>query len=105
MEDRRARINSVQTGMPAALWALVIIGGLITIAITIFFDVASLRLHIWMTILLSGLLGLMIFLIATLDNPYRGAVSVGPDAMIRVYNQLIAPTTHSALLLLPEPKQ
>ncbi len=102
VEDRRSRINSVETGMPASLWAMVIIGGLITIAVTIFFDIASLRLHIWMTIMVSGLLGLMIFLIATLDNPYRGSVSVGPDALIRVYNQLIAPTTHSPLL--PEHK-
>ena len=101
VEDRRSRINSVETGMPASLWALVIIGGLVTIAVTIFFDVASLRLHIWMTILVSGLLGLMIFLIATLDNPYRGSVSVGPDALVRLYNHLIAPTTHSAPL--PEP--
>ena len=42
-----------------------------------------------MTVLMSGLLGLMIFLIATLDNPFRGRVSVGPESLARVYDTLM----------------
>jgi hypothetical protein len=38
-----------------------------------------------MTGLMGGLLGLMIFLIAVLDNPFRGKVSVEPESMERVY--------------------
>jgi hypothetical protein len=42
-----------------------------------------------MTILFSSLLGLLIFLIAVLDNPYRGKVSVSPEPLERVYQQIM----------------
>ncbi|MGI4798324.1 MAG: hypothetical protein ACRYG8_30635 [Janthinobacterium lividum] len=89
VEARRARLNAVTTGLPGALWALVILGALISITVTLFFDTQSLSMHFWMTVLMSTLLGLMVFLIATLDNPFRGKVSVGPDALSLVYAQVM----------------
>ena len=89
VEARRARLNAVTTGLPGSLWALVILGALISIAVTLFFDTPSLSMHLWMTVLMSGLLGLMIFLIGALDNPFRGEVSVGPDSLRMVYSQLM----------------
>lgn len=90
IEARRARLSAVTTGLPGSLWALVIIGAMISIAVTLFFDTLSLRMHVWMTILMSGLLGLMIFLVGTLDNPFRGKVSVGPGSLELVYAQIMA---------------
>ena len=75
--------------MPKSLWSLVILGGLITLTATLFFDTPSFRMHFWMTTLLSSLLGLMIFLVGTLDNPFRGKVSIGPSSLQRVYEQLM----------------
>ena len=83
VEARRARLESVTSGMPRSLWTLVILGGLITLTVTLFFDTPSLRMHFWMTVLLSCLLGLMVFLIGTLVNPFRGKVSIGPGSMER----------------------
>jgi hypothetical protein len=48
-------------------------------------------MHFWMTVLLSVLLGLMIFLLAAMDHPYLGVVSVGPEAFEVVYDQLMKP--------------
>jgi Protein of unknown function (DUF4239) len=90
-ESRRARLNSVTAEMPGPLWTLVMVGALICIGLTWFFHMASLRMHVWMTILFSGLLGLMIYLVAVLDNPYRGKVSVSPEPMERVYEQVMTP--------------
>lgn len=89
VEARRSRLETVTSGMPASLWSLVILGGLITMTATLFFDTRSFRMHFWMTVLLSSLLGLMVFLIGTLDNPFRGKVSIGPGSMQRVYEQLM----------------
>lgn len=89
VEVRRARLNSIQAGLPASLWALVIIGGLICIVVTFFFDTKSYKMHVWMTTMLSVLLGLMIFLIGTLDNPFRGTTSVGPGPLQLVHSQLM----------------
>jgi hypothetical protein len=54
-----------------------------------FFDVKSFAMHVAMTILLSGLLGLMIYLIGTMDNPFRGKISVTPAALEMLYHQMI----------------
>ena len=95
VEIRRSRLDSVGTSLPRSLWWMVILGAVISITATLFFHTRSYRMHQWMTALMSGLLGLMIFLVATLDNPFRGKVSVSPEALERVYQQV----THSTLQL------
>jgi hypothetical protein len=42
-----------------------------------------------MVLLASSLIGLLIFLTAAMDNPFRGEVSIGPDAFVVVYDQLM----------------
>ena len=92
VERRRGRLNTVTTEMPGPLWTLVIAGAIICIAVSWFFHTASFSIHIWMTTLLSVLLGLIIFLIAVLDNPYRGRLSVTPEPLERVYEQIMTPS-------------
>lgn len=88
-ESRRARLNSVTAEMPGPLWALVLAGAVICIAVSWFFHTGSFSVHFWMTILFASLLGLLIFLIAVLDNPYRGKISVSPEPLERVYQQIM----------------
>jgi hypothetical protein len=40
---------------------------------------------------MASLLGLLLFLIVTMDHPYRGTFSVGPDAFEIVRDQLRGP--------------
>jgi hypothetical protein len=89
VEMRRGRLNAVHSGMPMPIWALVVIGGLLCIATTWFFHTASFLMHVWMTTLTCSLLGLIIFMIAILDNPFRGRVSVSSAPLELVYQQLI----------------
>jgi hypothetical protein len=91
IERRRSRLLSVTSGLSASLWALVLVGAAISIAITWFFHVQKTRLHVWMTVLISSLLGMMIFLLAAMDHPLRGELSVGPEAFELVYDQLMKP--------------
>ena len=48
-------------------------------------------MHLWMTVMFSGVLGLLIFLLAAMDNPFRGQISVSPEAFEMVYEQLMKP--------------
>ena len=89
VEIRRARLDMVTTGLPTILWTLVILGGIISIIVTMFFDTKSFGMHVWMTGLLSALLGLLIFLIGSLDNPFRGEIGVGSDSLQLVYSQIM----------------
>jgi hypothetical protein len=90
-ESRRGRLNSVREEMPAPLWALVLAGAVICIAVSWFVHTERFSAHFWMTLLFSSLLGLLIFLIAVLDNPYRGKVSVSPEPLELVYQQVMSP--------------
>jgi hypothetical protein len=93
VEERRMRLDSVTAGLSPALWALVLFGAFINIAATWFFQIKNATMHFWMTVLLSSLLGLMIFLLAAMDHPFRGALSVSPEALEVVYDQLMKPGT------------
>jgi len=88
VEARRARLNSVHSHMPRALWTLVICGTLITLAVTFFFDTPSFSMHLWLTIFLATLLALMIFLISVLDAPFRGRSGVSPAPLEMVSHEM-----------------
>ena len=91
VELRRIRLKSVVAGLPAPLWSVVLVGAFLNIAVTWFFDMKSQSMHFWMTVVFSGLLGLLIFLLAAMDNPFRGGISISPEAFELPYNQTMKP--------------
>lgn len=91
VQCRRSRLLGVTAGLSGALWALVLIGAAINIAVTWCFHLHNQKMHFWMTALISSLLGLMIFLLAAMDHPYLGKLSVSPQPFQFVYEQLMDP--------------
>lgn len=51
----------------------------------------------WVYDLPNWLIGLMVFMVAALDNPYRGRISVSPEPLERVYQQMERPRQDSRL--------
>ena len=84
---RGRRLQSVRQGLAAPLWTVVFAGAFLSIALTWFFDMKSLSMHSWMTVMLAALLGLLIFMLGALDNPFRGDISVGPGPFDLVYHR------------------
>jgi hypothetical protein len=91
VELRRTRLKSVVAGLPVLLWSVLLVGAFFIVGVSWFFHMRSQSMHFWMTVMLSGLLGLLIFLLAAMDHPYRGGISVGPEAFEMVYEQLMKP--------------
>jgi Protein of unknown function (DUF4239) len=91
VELRRTRLKSLAGGLPVSLWFVLLVGAFFNIAVTWFFHMRSQSMHFWMTVMLSGLLGLLIFMLAAMDHPFRGEISVGPEAFEMVYEQLMKP--------------
>jgi hypothetical protein len=91
MEERRLRVQSVQSGLPATMYMVVIIGAILNIMVSWLFVVENFKLHAILNMLMAALLGLLVFLIAVMDNPFRGEFSVGPDAFESVRDQLMEP--------------
>lgn len=82
---RRKRIQSVQAGLPSALWTVVIIGALFNILLTWMLVLEDVRPHIWLSVVFSAMMGLLIFLTAAMDNPFRGEFSVSASAFEFIY--------------------
>jgi uncharacterized protein DUF4239 len=80
-EERRTRILESSSQIPGTLWAVLILGGIITIAFTYFFAVDSLWNHALMVSALAALIALSLLVILTLNLPYTGDVAVKPEAM------------------------
>ena len=78
IEHRRIRLHSVTTGIPIVMWYVVLVGAIINIALVWLFDMKLIS-HLFLGSLLAFYLGTMIFLIAAMDNPFRGEVSVSPE--------------------------
>ena len=89
-ELRRARMAEVTTGIPAVLWCVVGIGAFLNIVLIWMLDM-EVHVHVILTVVLSLFLGVVIFLVASMDNPFRGEVSVGPDALELVYQTYMIP--------------
>ena len=81
----------VTAGLSGALWALVYIGAGINIAVTWCFHLHNQRMHLWMTAMISSLLGLMIFLLSAMDHPYLGKISVSMEPFQLIYDDLMKP--------------
>jgi hypothetical protein len=84
LEKRRLREYAVTTGIPSVMWYVVIVGAIINIALVWLFDM-KLVTHLFLGGLLSFFLGAVILLIAVMDNPFRGEVSISSEAFETVY--------------------
>jgi hypothetical protein len=89
-ELSRARLSNVSIGLPTVLWWVVAVGAAINIVL-IWMQDMEVHVHMILGAALASILGLVIFLIAQLDNPFRGEVSIGPDAIARVYEDVMKP--------------
>jgi hypothetical protein len=88
VEVRRERLANIATGIPPVLWWVVSLGAILNIMLIWMLNM-EIHVHVILGGMLSLFLGIVIFLIAALDNPFRGEVSVGPDAVQLVYDSLM----------------
>jgi hypothetical protein len=91
MDIRGSRLTSVTVGIPVVLWWVVGIGAVIALLLVAMLDM-EIHVHLILGAALSAFLGLVIFLIAAMDNPFRGEVSVTPDPFRQVYETLMQPS-------------
>lgn len=95
MELRRLRLASVNTGIHGLLWAVVLFGAAINIALVWMLRMSR-HVHVVLTGLLAAFIGVVIFLIAAMDYPFRGDISVSSDAFEEVYQSMMAPDAKAA---------
>ena len=89
IQARRARLDAVQTGLPTVMWVVIVLGALIALTSTFFFQVADARLHGILVGLLATFIGLVVFMIVALDRPFRGDLGLSSAPYQLVYDQLM----------------
>jgi hypothetical protein len=77
---RQSRIQEGVQGIDRTLWAVVLVGGVINVGLTYLFWLDDIRLHRRLVFTLGLTIGLVVYLIVSLDHPLWGEVSVSPAA-------------------------
>ena len=83
MESRRSRIANLDSKIPEILWWLVGLGAIINILLICLLDFER-KVHFLFGGTLSFYIGVMIFIIASMDSPFAGSSRVSPEAIIKV---------------------
>jgi hypothetical protein len=79
-DARGTRLLKAEEGLPAILWAVLLVGGVVTVSFTYLFGLRSTTVHVLMVAALALIVGLVLFTVAALDYPFRGEIRIGPDA-------------------------
>ncbi len=91
---RRLRAMQAREHLPGILWAVLIAGGIITVAASCFFGVPNFRFHLLQVLVLTFLISLVLVAIADIDRPYQGVVKVEPEGFrfaVRTLNNQPSP--------------
>ena len=89
--DRDARLSEDATGIHGLMWMVLIAGGVLTVGFTFLFGFRHNAMQVLMTGSLGLLIGLVLFLTVAMNYPYRGTISVEPDAFhtaLRTYDAI-----------------
>lgn len=87
-DARLARLSGVLTRLPPVLWWAVGVGAVINILLLV-----MLKMRLMQHLVLSGItaffLGVMLFVVIALDDPFRGAYAVQPVAFETLWNTVM----------------
>lgn len=87
-DARRTRLLGADEGLPAIMWVVLLLGGIIVVGFTYLFNLQSTKAHMLMVAALALIIGLVLFTIGALDYPFRGDVRVGPGAFYSVLDRI-----------------
>lgn len=90
VELRQQRLNSVTSSLPNPLWWVLVLGALINLALIAMLSVSKLAAHLVISGLFAIFVAMMIFLIVSMDNPFRGEFSVQPDVFHALQSTLLS---------------
>jgi hypothetical protein len=79
-DARRTRLVQAEESLPAVLWVVLIVGGIVAVGFTYLFGLEQTGAHALMVASLAGVIALVLFTIGVLDHPFSGGASIGPSA-------------------------
>jgi hypothetical protein len=87
-QARQTRLNSSGSGVSSVVWFAIAIGSVMSVALMFMFGGPGVYSYAAIVSMLSGAIGLVLFAIYQLQNPFSGGASVGPDAFVEALTRL-----------------
>jgi hypothetical protein len=87
-QARQTRLNSSGSGVSSVVWFAIAIGSVMSVALMFMFGGPGVYSYATIVSMLSGAIGLVLFAIYQLQNPFSGGASVGPDAFVEALTRL-----------------
>ena len=87
VERRRTRIQAGATSIPAIIWSVVLIGAVLNVFVLWLFDLSR-TTHFVLGGVLTVFIGLVIYMVAVLDQPFRGVHGLAPDDLLIARRQI-----------------
>jgi len=87
-DARRMRLLAARDGVPGLIWAVLIGGSAVTVLFTYFFGLKNFKAQLAMTALYVASIGFVLFLVAAIDYPFSGVVSIKPEAIELVLHRI-----------------
>lgn len=85
---RRRRLDAVGGVLPGVMWAVVLIGAFLSVTVTYLLKIEH-TVHLVLTAFLVMFIGLVVFVIAGLDNPLSGPLAIGPESFQLIRDRLL----------------
>jgi hypothetical protein len=90
-QARRTRLHLSHGIVPGMLWAVLLSGGVLTVAFTFFFGTRNLGAQMLMTGILALIVFMGLFVIVTIDHPFTGPVHVHGEPLEAVLADFTQP--------------
>lgn len=85
LDDARGdRLLASISGIPPLMWLVLVVGGLVTVAFTYMFSVASRTAHLLMVVAVAGTLALLLALVEGLNEPFREPMAIAPEGFAAI---------------------
>jgi hypothetical protein len=103
-DARRDRLVDTEEGLPALLWVVLLLGGVIVVGFTYLFGLDNTLVHTLMVGALAAVIALSLFTVGALDYPFGWGVTPGTAVSTTAMHantiaEAIAPTTRTLLLI------
>jgi hypothetical protein len=89
VQERRSRLDAVNTGLPGVIWAVLLPGAMGCLLLSMFFRIEDVRFQAILLLGLSGFVAMVLFVIISLDHPFRGPMAISSESYQLVYDQLM----------------
>jgi hypothetical protein len=87
VDRRRARLQAARTSVPPVLWYVVVVGAALNVLVLWLFDLTR-STHFIIGGVLTVFIGLVIYMVAVLDQPFRGVHGLEPRDLLEVRQQI-----------------